>query len=174
MPSRAGCSLVLPGQGGTGPRVGFSSRHGPGERVLRWVFPFPFFRQADAKARRASMAKAQGPHLSFRTLRQPSPHPPFRPPSLLLPPPYLPFPALARSLADWNYGPNGERFQIQYFAGENGGWEMELRPSLSKSLIKPLAKRDSQTKENNGSLVRSFFWTLFMVWKGSIVSKCYQ
>lgn len=66
------------------------------------------------------MAEGKAPTSHFGTLRQLRPHSPPRPRSLLLPP-YLPFPALARSLADWDYGPNCERFQIQYFAGEKGG-----------------------------------------------------
>lgn len=74
-------------------------------------------------------------------------------------------PPTARSPAD---GPCRD-FKLR--AGKEGE---KIRPTLSKSLIKLLAKGDSQTKANNGSLVRSFFWTLFMVWKGSIVSKCYQ
>jgi len=117
--------------------------------------------RADTKASGRSMAEGNLPR--FGPLRSRSPFPS----SLLAPlsPAWCLPPSTARSPTD---GPCRD-FKLR--AGKEGE---KIRPTLSKSLIKPLAKGDSQTKANNGSLVRSFFWTLFMVWKGSIVSKCYQ
>lgn len=46
--------------------------------------------------------------------------------------------------------------------------------SSGAELRGPKRRRVSQADGDNRSLVRSFLWTLFMVGKGSIVSKCYQ
>lgn len=63
------------------------------------------------------MVEGKAPTFHFGTLQQLSSSPHLL--SLLLPP-YLPFPALARCLAHWDYRPNCERFQFQYFAREKG------------------------------------------------------